>query len=193
MRLGQKAASLLLGLAILQGAGCKKRETPPPKELLSLTPGQACKSFFRRVGSCAQSINELKADELGLDGGQRTVFLRKVNDRLRRSLEDLDLVCARFAKKARQQQADMDRCYRKRTCAAFATCFVKMADSEVHGPAGNRARTLQELRKRLRKINRLRSPGLGPRNGPMGTGAGHAMGSPATHPPMGLAPYPLPR
>lgn len=162
------ALRILLVLALCGApsalGGCKKKKSPP-KELASLSPEQACKHFFGRVKRCAASISRLQADKLSLKGEPRAAYLQKMHGQLKRSLSNLDLVCQRYALKTRKQQTEMDGCYRERTCDAFAQCFAKMADADVQGPGGQKARSLKELRKRLEELKKLRprNPGEGVR------------------------------
>jgi hypothetical protein len=163
----------LCGLLPLAGSCKKKKKTP--RELASLSPDQACKHFFRRVKQCATPIHQLQADKLELKGPKRASFIRMRDRQLRESLSKLDLVCERYSLKTRKQQTEMDGCYRERTCDAFARCFTKMADADLRGPGGQKARTLQELRKRLQELKklRLRKPGAGPGRPPSGLGHKH--------------------
>lgn len=154
-------------------AGCNKKKTPPPKELASLTPDQACKHFFGRVKTCSATINRIKADKLGLEGPRREVFLRQVGQQVKRAFSDLDRLCERYALKTRKQQTDMDRCYRERTCEAFGQCFVHMADAEMPGPGGKGAGNLEELRKQLRELKSTRLRRLKPKPRPKDTSHGH--------------------
>jgi len=142
--------------------GCKKK-TPPPKELASLKPEQACKHFFGRVKTCSASINRIKADKLGLKGAQRAAYLRQVGKQLSQAFSNLDLVCERYAVKTRKQQTDMDRCYQERTCDAFGQCFVQMADAEATGFGGMGAGALEELRKQIRALRSKQPPDQGMR------------------------------
>jgi hypothetical protein len=151
-------------LALPTVGSCRKKKKPPPRELASLKPDQACKHFFRRVKTCAASINRIKADKLKLKGPRRATFLRQLAEQVSQAFSNLDLLCERYALKTRKQQTDMDRCYRERTCEAFGQCFVQMADAELSGPGGKRARTLEEIRKQIRELkdSRLRRPGGAP-------------------------------
>ncbi len=186
---------------MLLGGGCKKKKKPPT-ELASLSPTQACKHFFRRVKECANDINQIKADKLGIKASQRALFLKRLNERLKRTFSNPDLLCERYALKTRKQQTDMDKCYRERTCGAFAQCFVKMADADVGGSGMQGANTLLELRKRLKQLKslRLRKPGAphhghmhahGPRPGPHPKGMTPAR--PAPRPRLRPQPRPRPR
>lgn len=157
--IGYRLTLVLLCVGVLgPQPGCKKKKAPPPKELASLEPRQACKHFFGRVKRCADTINELQADRLKLEGAQRRGFLQQVGMRLKRSFSDLDRLCERYAQKSRKQQHDMDRCYRERTCDGFARCFVQMADAEVKGMGAN---PLQDLRKQLEQLKQGRRPQQG--------------------------------
>jgi hypothetical protein len=148
---------MALMLALFAAAGCKERRKPRPKELASLSPEAACRHFFARVRTCSGSITRIQADKLGLRGPQRQAFLRQRQDHLARAFRAPGLICERYALKTRKQQTDMDRCYRERTCDAFAECFVQMADAEVSGQGGKLS--LPELRKRLQELKRTRPPG----------------------------------
>ncbi len=158
--------------------GCKKKTPPKPKELASLKPHEACKHFFGRVKSCAPAINRIKADKLGLKGGQREAYLRQVGQQVKRAFSNLELLCERYAIKSRKQQTDMDRCYRMRTCERFGQCFVKMADADITGPGGKGVDPLKEIRKQLQQLKkmRLRRPGQGLRPGEMAPGSGQGQG-----------------
>jgi hypothetical protein len=136
---------------------CKEKRKPRPKELASLGPEEACRHFFARVRTCSGPITRIQADKLKLRGPQRQAFLKQRQDQLARAFRAPDLICERYALKTRKQQTDMDRCYRERTCNAFAECFVQMADAEVSGQGGKLS--VKELRKRLQELKRIRPPG----------------------------------
>jgi len=155
-------AALLVALCAL--AGCKKKQTRPPRNLASLTPDQACKHFFSRVKTCAPSINRIKADKLELKGTHRKNFLRQLGEQVDRAFLNLDRLCERYAVKSRKQRTDMNKCYRARTCRAFGQCFVELADADLRGSMGVGPATLKEIRKQLQGLKRRpgRQPGGAP-------------------------------